>query len=313
MHTIGNLLSELVTPRLWPAALMLIAAGCITPGEAHRPDPMPRYAELAQRYNRRLANFKRLRVASLSIVYTAVDEDGKKKTQSFNGALAIEPPFLLMLTAKHIGAGMSPFLWAGSNKEHYWLFDVSDKDNKKVYFGRHDRIDNARPLDLELPLHPRQIGALLGLVPLPAHGDDKAPRVQWRDGSLYVELPESSIAMWIDAESYLPVRVDLNDSKAGRIEGRLDQPGRVELEHSPDRPLTPARLVIRRQGRDEQFRLILDRDRLRDFPFQENWFNFEKLRDQYYKIPDDREHRIDLDRRHGETEVKDSDAASPTM
>ena len=287
---------------------MLIAAGCIAAGEAHRPDPMPGYAELAQRYNRRLADFKRLRVASLSIVYTAVDEDGKKKTQSFNGALAIEPPYRLMLTVKHIGAGMSPFLWAGSNKEHYWLFDVSDKEHKKVYFGRHDRIDQAWPLDLELPIHPRQLGALLGLVPLPAHDDGKAPRVQWRDGSLYVELPESSIAMWIDAKSYLPVRVDLRNGGAGRVEGRLDQPGRVELEHSPARPLTPARLVIRRQGRDEQFRLILDRDRLRDFPFEERWFDFDKLH-KYYKIPDDPEHRIDLDRRHDGPDVKDLGAA----
>lgn len=310
MHTICNLLIGLVAPWLWAAALMLSVVGCITPGTPHQPDPMPGYVELAQRYNSRLADFKRLRMASLSIVCTVVDDRGKKKTQSFNGSLAIEPPYRLMLTVKHIGAGMSPFLWAGSNKDHYWLFDASDKEHKKVYFGRHDQIDKARPIDLELPLHPRQIGALLGLVPLPAHGDGKAPRVQWRDGSLYVELPQSSIAMWIDAESYLPVRVDMGDGGGGWVEGRLDQPARVELEYSPDRPLTPTRLVIRRGGRDEQFRLILSRDRLRDFPFKESWFDFDKLR-KYYKIPDDYAHRIDLDRRRREPGAKDSGTTPP--
>ncbi|MAE64402.1 MAG: hypothetical protein CMJ18_09030 [Phycisphaeraceae bacterium] len=284
---------------------MLLLAGCksLLPGSAtgDRSDrpvvPKPTdisFAQLAQRYNARFEHFDRLR-ASLTVSYTNRDEEGKEHHVQANGQLAVRLPDRLMCRITHIGRA-GTIMWAGSNRQRYWLYDASDETAARVYHGSHARY---RP-DLHgvaWPLHPLDLPWLMGLVPLEPAREEPAPRVDHDDEGRYVvRLARSPVRLFIDARSYEPVRIEVFDDEGQvALVSRLSKPKRVELERQPPGrwPYVATRVEIRRPERQEQLRMTLSVPR--DTDIKDRWFDLDLLMNKVFKLPEDR--RVDLDRR----------------
>lgn len=290
----GPFLVPLV-PHLFPVLLLILPlCGCGTtkPAEPGRRGPVPTYSQLARRYNKRLVRLDRLRVASFPIVYTWRDEEGSKQTERCSGELALIVPDRLMLRVKYITKGT--FMWAGSNQTHYWFFDLHEKEDKKAYFGRHAEFGKGRSLDLQLPLHPREVAWLLGIVPLKEETGMPPPSVRWEKELLVVDAPGAPMRLWIDPLTYQPARVDVVDEAGGsRVSSALSVPRLVRLEKSPAWPRMATRIIITRSQDDQELRLTLPSEGMYDYPVHPKWFDLDNL---IQMVPDEPGRRIDLDK-----------------
>ena len=264
---------------------LLALGGCRTPDlPPAQPEILPTYEQVVERYNQHLVGLNSLR-ATLTVTFTWQNEDGRNTEQS-DGQLMIGMPYRLMLSIDHTFRS-GPLFWAGSNQEFYWVFDLRDRERKEVFFGRQAKFTQRRVGDLDLPMHPRQLPQLLGIVRL-AHGPSpNGPKVKWRDGCFVVDLVESdgtNSRIWIDPKKYHAVRVDILDAK-GRslVTSRLSQPHPVTIEgRPPDGKTKVATSVeITRPGREERLKLRLGPDSLSDGPIEDKYFQFEKLKNLF--------------------------------
>lgn len=107
------------------------------------------------------------------------------------------------------------YLWAGSNRERYWLLDISDSDAKRAYVGDFAKLGQPGGRRYPLPVRPDAVPYLLGLLPLPYDAEVEAewPEVQLFDGQYLVEPPGMGTRMLIDPETFRPTRVDLLDAE----------------------------------------------------------------------------------------------------
>ncbi len=266
--------------------------GCTTrPVEPERRGDVPTYFELVHRYNKRLARLERLRVASFPIVYIWRDEEGVKHMERCNGELAIIVPDRLMLKVKSLATGT--FMWAGSNQTHYWFFDLREKKDRRAYFGQHAKLGKGRSRDLPVPLHPRELPWLLGIVPLEGKIATPPPLVRWAQSHLVVDVPGVPMRLWIDPRTYQPVRVDLvNEAGGSEISSVLSNPRLVRLEESSAWPRMATRIIITRLQEDQEIRLTLPGKDMYDYPIHTRWFDLDHL---IQLVPDEPGRRIDLD------------------
>src|SRR5690606_20224884 len=129
-----------------------------------------------ERYN---ANLQRLeRVWSRATVELRWREDGKRRLEQGEGHLILALPDRLAMSIGKLG-GVS--LWAGADKDHYWLFNLLDANDKHVHVGMHAlaRVGDQRG---PLPFRPIDLPRLLGLVTLDPNVAPK-PKVHRLDGN----------------------------------------------------------------------------------------------------------------------------------
>jgi len=152
------------------------------------------------------------------------------------------------------------FMWAGSNEQQYWLFDLHDDKNKTLYVGRHDQIDNVNMDQFPLPVQTSDLPVLLGLVPLDVTLTDIA--VTWDEGRYVVRLADPKVTLWIDPRSFLLVQAEIRDEQDRlSVTSRLSRPARVQISNiAPGGwPTVQSRIELHLPDREGQTVLYLSR------------------------------------------------------
>jgi hypothetical protein len=197
---------------LWGCCLLL--AGCppapALDDHARPPAVMPAYAQLAERYNRKIAGVHQVWAAT-SVHLTWTDK-GKEHSERGEGNLIVVLPDRTAFTFGKVG---QTGLWAGCDSTRYWYFDF--RDDGTAYVGRHDRAgaDGRNPMGV--PIRPRDVPKLLGIIPLDpqARGaDGTPPAVRWDRDAYLVECtdPDMHLRLWIDPQTDLARSIQLLDA-----------------------------------------------------------------------------------------------------
>ncbi|QDU71309.1 hypothetical protein [Mucisphaera calidilacus] len=136
--------------------------------------PPPSYALAASMHNERIANIDRLWAATdLKLEWI---EDEEHKIEQGSGNLLLIRPDQIALTIGKLGHVR---LWAGMNPTADYLFDL--RGDGVVYIHRRP---DGRPADifspdLPVPLQPRDVPWLLGIMPLPETGNIEVVNGYW--------------------------------------------------------------------------------------------------------------------------------------
>jgi len=280
----------------------MAASGCYRADRSLRARPVgppPSYAEVAQRYNANLRYVDRLWArVEVSLRWY---EDGKKQFERGEGHLILQVPDDVALEVGKVGQTV---LWAGSNPGKYWLFNLR-ADPPEVFFGAHANVGKPGVRPLAVPVQPRDLVKLLGLVPPPeVQGAATSPatgngRVRWRGAYLEVEPAGQRYRLLVDPWTYLPARVELLDAK-GKVaaSARLSMPQAVRVKGLPSEqwPRWPSRLEAQLAGSDDRLTLIFTDDAYagpQEDRIRPRLFDLDFLADRYFKIPPPQ--RIDLD------------------
>lgn len=182
------------------------------------------YAELAKRYNETIEPFDTFWARTdIVLQWQEVAEDGQatNRREKGEGKFIRRAPGDTALLVEKLG---KTYLWAGSNRERYWLFDMVDGDNKRAYIGAFAKLDEPGRRAFPMPVRPDVVPVLLGLVPLPPiDGAQFEPEVEMVQGQYLVEWREARLRMLIDPETFRPTRVDLlDDSGFSLITAKLE-------------------------------------------------------------------------------------------
>lgn len=187
--------------------LFAFLCGCQQPLKvkpAQQPAVMPSYHEVAQRYNAHLAGLDRL-WARASVKLFFRDGKGRMKTETGEDSLLMfEQPYGVALSLGKLG---KTGVWAGCNKDQYWLFDVID--SRTVWYGRTANLHRAR--DFPLPVHPQRLIALLGATPINPDVGAEHDTVTWDNGFFLIESPEEKLRLWIEPRTGMARQISLLD------------------------------------------------------------------------------------------------------
>jgi len=233
---------------------------------------LPPYAEVAVRYNRNLAHLDRL-WARADVTFEYLDEKKKKQSdRADDSKLMVVPPDRVALS---LGHAFGDVLWAGTDGERYWAFDLHS-DERPVYVGRLENLGRPTTQPLPSPIYPHEVPAILGLLPLPA---DSGATVEWYEGRWLVEDPATQQRLLLDPATALPRRVDVvNDDGFSIIAVRLDDFVQVEVEgiSAADYPWAVSEVRAWMLYRDANIKMKLSGHRTENPAFKVA-FDFERL------------------------------------
>jgi hypothetical protein len=194
-------------------ACLLCLTGCPPRPALQGPPPpaeTPSYAQLAQRYNRKIAGLTQLWAAtSVHLTWT---QNGKEHSERGEGNVIVVLPDQTAFTFGKVG---QTGLWAGCDATRYWYFDFRGEGT--AYVGRHTHADLDARNPMGVPVRPLDVPKLLGIMPLdpnalsPGGGE---PAVRWDGGAWLVEPPGMHLRLWIDPRSDLAQRLELLDGQA---------------------------------------------------------------------------------------------------
>lgn len=278
-------------PRLVLLLVLLLAAqGCRYTDPVDQqtgmdpPDQLPAYADIVARFNDNAARVTHLWArADVEFVWY---EDGRRRTEVGDDSRLILrlPDELALDIAKPFDIRL---FWLGSNSGRYWLFD-DISDTKRVYYGSHANFTATGWRGFPIPVHPLELPALLGVLPIDPSALPREPTVEWAAGGYLIEPPGTATRLVIDPRTYLPLRVDLLDRYGNSaIIARLSRP---EAVAPGDQPLVNKHVAITVVGQPGHITLKL-RDMTSDASrFNERQFDLDFL--MKVRKPDE---RIDLD------------------
>ncbi len=271
----------------WPAML-----SCTCPPPIEKPNVAAAlsYTAIAESFNRRIARLDGKLKAECRVLVRRMDDEGEHLDRC-DAKLAIMLPNRLRFSATHLGVS-GPLFWAGSNEEHYWLFDL--REDKRLYFGRHDQYEDKAADELQLPVHPRQLPRLLGLLPL-ADEPAQPPDVAVDEGRYVIESNAEGWRMALDAETFAPQRVELlNEQGETAAVAILSQPAAVEIEDAPPdgRTKVSSHIEIFRPGGADTIELRLSEIGLSNYGFKDAWFDFDALR-KHFAVPAEAQVNVD--------------------
>lgn len=173
---------------------LLCTAACSTP---KRPKDLPATASIVEAHNARVVGLDRL-WARTSVRVEGRDAEGSKFSEQGEGHLQVERPDRVAVTVGKLG---EVYFALGANGEQYWLVDVSDNERRVMLLGEQDQATPAKAEVLGLPVHPRDLPLLMGLMPL---DESTAPDPVWDDqGRAVLTIPSrwGSVALRFDPRS----------------------------------------------------------------------------------------------------------------
>ncbi len=211
------------------AVLLLLCFGCAggRGGRAERepePTPVPSYAEIAAKYNQRVAPLDRVWARSVARVWYP-DREGEEQTDQVEGHLMMIRPDCLKLTFKKLG---ETYAVLGSNPDQYWWIELGDRGGRRVaWVGEHEAADPERLEELGLPVHPLDLIEVIGVLPLPTVASGvPQPRVSRTPQGILVDVippPGRSrgrvetFRYLLDARTLEPLRIGLLDAAAKAV------------------------------------------------------------------------------------------------
>lgn len=290
--------------RVIVCAWLLASASAATAQAPVPPGTGTSYTAAAAAFNRAAARMDRL-WSRTRVELRWTDGDGKRHFEAGEGYLIYELPRRVAMSVGKVG---QTGLWAGSNDEFYWLFDLQSEP-PAAWYGRHERFGVRPPLDYPLPIAPQELPRLLGVTPLPIDPIvDATSLVSWMrdaDGTRVLDVlcPAAGVWMRLDPGTWRPRRVALLDA-AGEVvvQSRLalPQPMRIKGLSSDQWPRIESWVRIELAGHSgdapQDVTLELQGDILGGEArgrIKGQLFDYDHLADQRFKIA--REHRVDLD------------------
>lgn len=270
--------------RVWAALITLFIAMLALPGCPTRPTtgidagaqtPTPEYTALVKRYNANIEGASHL--WSRGVIEMTWKDGEKKRFEQGDGNLVAIVPDKIALSIGKLG---NTLLWAGCDGERYWLFDMNG--DKKAMVGRHENVGKPCAKPLPAPVHPRDMVRLLGVTPINETKVPPAPAVEWHEGKLLIEPPDTGTRLLIDPKTALAVRIDLTDARGrSRVVCVLSrhEPMQVEGKDIVNGPKVARKFEVTVPGREGGATLFLsdlsdggDGDRIKD-----RLFDFETL------------------------------------
>lgn len=274
---------------------VLLLAACSSP---KRPGELPATASIVGSHNARVADVESL-WARTSVRVEGRDAEGSRFAEQGEGHLQVERPDRVAVTVGKLG---EVYFALGSGPDRYWLIDVSGSDRRVMLVGEQSLATPAKAETLGLPVHPRDIPMLIGLLPLDA---STLGEPAWDDdGRAVLTVP----TRWGSADlRYDPRTLDLVASNAYDAGGALVAAAELGL-HGPvtDRQgLTeigrlPRRIEVRVPGFEGFMRMQLGEAQVR--PINGAVFDAERLR-RAYRVNE----VIDLDSVEWDGAEKDTD------
>jgi hypothetical protein len=195
------------TPGFLLSLCLLWTAACSTP---KRPRDLPAMETIVDAHNARVGGLDRL-WARTSVRVEGRDAEGSKFSEQGEGHLQVERPDRVAVTVGKLG---EVYFALGANGTQYWLVDVSNNERRVMLLGEQDRATPAKVEALGLPVHPRDLPLLMGLMPLDAAS---VPDPVWDEqGRAVLTIPSrwGSVALRYDPRS-----LDLVGSTAFNAEG----------------------------------------------------------------------------------------------
>ncbi|WP_428389600.1 hypothetical protein [Mucisphaera sp.] len=168
------------------------------PPTIKNPPALPTYQAAAEAHNRRVDQLDRLWAAT-SVRLEWVEDDDRKAEQGDGNLLMIRPDRLALTVGKlgHVR------LWAGMNPDADFLFDLRDGGTLYLHQRSPGMPYGLLPPDLPVPLQPRDMPWLLGVMPLPPTGHIESLRGYW-----LLEPDDVPIRLLLDPYTAEPLRID---------------------------------------------------------------------------------------------------------
>ncbi len=270
------------SPGLLLSVCLVLNASCSAP---KRPIDLPDAATVVQAHNDRIAGLDRL-WARTSVRVEGRDAEGSKFSEQGEGHLQVERPDRVAVTVGKLG---EVYFALGANETQYWLVDVSDSERRVMLLGAQEASTPEKAESLGLPVHPRDLPLLMGLLPL---GAVSGP-VRDEEGRAVLTVPSrfGSVALRFDPRS-----LELVGSTAFDADGAVVADASLGL-HGPVFDAqgvatvgrVPQRLEIRVPGFDGFVRVQLGEPQVR--PINATVFSPDRLR-RAYRVGE----VVDLDR-----------------
>ena len=214
--------------------LCSVLVGCPSPpkktlsSRLARPDePLPSYRQVIDRYNENIRRVEQLWTRAV-VELRWTDEEGTHFEQG-EGNLILQLPDRVAVSVGKLGHTL---MWIGGDEQQYWFFDL--RDRHVLYMGRHDQADQLDPKSLPVPIRPRDLPRLLGVIPIDPTKQPPDPQVEWYDGKLLIEPPGTRTRLLLDPITAQPVRIDLMDTEGqSRVIGQLSAWEPMKIEGLP--------------------------------------------------------------------------------
>lgn len=262
--------------------IALLIAGCATSGPRAAPDtPLPSAAAAVEAHNARVARLDRLWARAI-VTLRFTDENGNEKWEQGDGYFQMRDASKLALSIGKVGEVL---LWIGCDEERYWV--LNRLNDPIAYTGRHDLLTGERLARAGLPVPPRELLRLGGLLPIDSDGVEVSRDAEgftlvttsddagaWR----YVFEPAPTDDMPLRVE-----RLDADDEVV--LRASLEQPGTVKVQDGLGfPPRTFGRLLVTHEPTGDSISILLDGDiidgRRRGVP-KKQVFDLDVLLDAY--------------------------------
>jgi hypothetical protein len=177
-------------------------------GQIDRGEP-PSFAEIARKYNQRVAGLDRVWARS-TVRFQGADDKGQKIDEQGEGYLQVIRPRKLYMTVGKVGdVGYE----LGSDDYRYWWIDAREKF---ALVGRHERATQTMLERAGLPVAPLDVMAVLGITELRQEGAG-APVIAWSKGGdrLVVTMIRSdgTKEMRLDPERFEPLEIAIKNKQ----------------------------------------------------------------------------------------------------
>ncbi len=190
----------------------------------------PTYAIAAAQYNTLVASYDHLwSPVALRVRYR--DQDSGKMTEDLlDGHLQAIAPDRVALRIDKLS---ETYAYLGCDSDRYWWIDVKAG---AAIVGTHDKATPEALADFDIPVHPLDLIALLGIVPVDPMGYGAT---RWStDGKSLGILTRARFGnqlLWVDPETYEPNAVEITDAN-GRttLKSQITRPERIPIDGEPD-------------------------------------------------------------------------------
>lgn len=226
--------------------VLVVSVGCSNSGSKRSAVTQDEIDQIIQFHNERVASIERV-WARVSVRIKGTDARGEWFEEQGEGHLQITRPESVSLSIGKLG---ETYFAYGSGTEQYWMFDLSDSDNRVALIGSLDKITPERAEEIGLSVHPADLITVLGIEPI---DPESIIDTRWEDSSglIAIRFPSrlegwGETEYWFDPGRGLPILVRSLDAYGERLattglsrykdlltEQKLDSgvqvPGKVEV------------------------------------------------------------------------------------
>jgi hypothetical protein len=198
-------------------AMLLLSVGCGSGAAKRTQVTEDQIDEILQFHNQRVASIERL-WARVSVRIKATDARGEWFEEQGEGHIQITRPESVSLTIGKLG---ETYFAYGSGTDQYWMYDLSDSNNRVALIGSLDKITPERAAEVGLSVHPADLITVLGIEPI---DPDSIIETRWEESSglIAIRFPSrlegwGETEYWFDPGRGLPILVRSLDVYGERL------------------------------------------------------------------------------------------------